>query len=69
MAEALLRHRVGGRFESCSAGAHPSTVNPLTIKALEEVGIDAGLLWSKGLDEFLGKVQLDYVITVCDHAA
>ena len=72
MAEAFLRQRVGGagdRFESCSAGTEPSVVNPLTIKALEQVGIDSTPLWSKGLDEFLGKVRLDYVITVCDNAA
>ena len=69
MAEALLRKRAGDRFESCSAGTQPSVVNPLTIKALDQVGIDPGSLWSKGLDEFLGKVRLDYVITLCDNAA
>lgn len=69
MAEALLREQAGDRFESCSAGTRPSTVNPMTIKALEQIGIDPSLLRSKGLAEFLGKVRLDFVITVCDNAA
>ena len=40
MAEGLLRALAGERFEVFSAGAKPSTVNPLAIQAMDERGID-----------------------------
>jgi arsenate reductase (thioredoxin) len=68
MAEGLIRHLSGGRYEVHSAGTHPTTVNPLAIKAMEEIGIDISDQWSKSVDEFRGE-EFDYVITVCDNAA
>ena len=41
MAEALLRHHGGDRFEVHSAGTEPKGVNPLTLRILAEAGIDA----------------------------
>jgi arsenate reductase len=67
MAEALLRRHGGGRFEVYSAGTIPRGVNPLTMRVLEEAGIDASFARSKSVNEFLGQ-QFDYVITVCDQA-
>ena len=67
MAEGILRHLAGDRFEIFSAGTHPSKVNPLAIKALEELHIDISDHTSKSLDQFLGQ-PFDYVITVCDNA-
>lgn len=67
MAEALLRHRSGARFDVFSAGTHPKSVNPLALRALAEVGIDASPAGSKSVDEFAGQ-PFDYVITVCDEA-
>jgi arsenate reductase len=67
MAEALLRHHGGDDFEVFSAGTEPRGVNPLTLRVLEESGLDAGWARSKSVNEFLGQ-RFDYVITVCDEA-
>ena len=67
MAEALLRHDAGDRFEVVSAGVTPRPVNPLTIAALASVGIDISEAKSKPVGSFLGR-RFDYVITLCDRA-
>ena len=67
MAEALLRHHGGDRFEVHSAGTEPKGVNPLTLKILAEAGIDASFAHSKSVNEFLDQ-RFDYVVTVCDQA-
>ena len=67
MAEGLLRHIAGDRFEVFSAGTKPVGLNPNAVTAMSEVGIDIGGHWSKPVDEFAGQ-QFDYVITVCDNA-
>ena len=69
LAEALLRHRAGDRYHACSAGVQPGRVHPLTIRVLEEVGIDATNLKSKGLDAVLGKANVQTAIVVCAQAA
>jgi arsenate reductase (thioredoxin) len=67
MAEGLLRHDGGGRFEVFSAGVSPSRVRPEAIEAMREVGIDISGQRSKSVEEFAGQA-FDYVITVCDNA-
>ena len=67
MAEALLRHHGGDRFEVFSAGTEPKGVNPRTLRILAEAGIDASFARSKSVTEFLGQ-SFDYVVTVCDQA-
>ena len=67
MAEAILSHLGGPGFEVHSAGTHPGIVNPLTIRALSEIGIDWSDARSKSVTEFLDQ-PFDYVITVCDQA-
>jgi arsenate reductase len=67
MAEALLRHHGGERFEVHSAGTEPKGVNPLTLRVLGEAGMDASFARSKSVTEFLGQT-FDYVVTVCDQA-
>lgn len=67
MAEGLLRHDGGGRFEVHSAGTHPSHVRPHAIEAMREVGIDISGHRSKSVEELVGR-EFDYVITVCDNA-
>lgn len=68
MAEGLLRHLAGERFEVFSAGTRATSVNPHAIRAMAERGIDISHHRSKHLNEFLGQ-PFDYVITVCDAAA
>jgi arsenate reductase len=67
MAEGLLRHDAGDRFEVESAGVEPSHVRPQAIAVMREIGIDISGQRSKSVDEFAGQ-QFDYVITVCDNA-
>jgi len=67
LGEALLRHLGGDRVEACSAGTHPGTVNPLSLRVLEEAAISTKGLRSKSVNEYLGQ-RFDYVITVCDDA-
>lgn len=67
MAEGLLRHDAGQRFEAESAGTKASFVRPEAITVMQEVGIDITGHRSKNVDEFAGQ-RFDYVITVCDNA-
>jgi arsenate reductase len=67
MAEGLLRHDGGARFDVQSAGTHPSSVREEAIRAMAEVGIDISAHRSKSVDEFISE-EFDYVITVCDNA-
>jgi arsenate reductase len=67
MAEGLLRHEAGDRFEVFSAGTHPSLVRPEAIAVMNEIGVDISGHRSKSIDEFKSK-DLDTVITVCDNA-
>jgi arsenate reductase (thioredoxin) len=68
MAEGLLRHIAGRSMHVSSAGAQPSVVNPLAIRAMAERGLDISAQRSKSVTEFFDQ-PFDYVITVCDHAA
>ena len=67
MAETILRQVGGDRFEVHSAGTEPRGINPLTLRALAEAGIDASGVRSKSVTEYLGE-GFEYVITVCDQA-
>jgi thioredoxin type arsenate reductase len=67
MAEGLLRHDAGERFDVESAGTKASSVRPEAITAMRELGIDISGQRSKNVDEFEGQ-RFDYVITVCDNA-
>ena len=67
MAEGLLRHAAGDRFEVQSAGISPSSVRPEAIEAMNEISIDISKHRSKSVDEFAGQ-DFDYIITVCDNA-
>lgn len=67
MAEGLLRHDAGDRFEVDSAGTRPSRVRPEAIAVMRELGIDLSGHRSKNVDEFRDR-GFDYVLTVCDNA-
>ncbi|HWB00790.1 MAG TPA: arsenate reductase ArsC [Pirellulales bacterium] len=68
MGEALLRHKAGDRFEAHSAGLEPKGVNPLTVRVLDEIGIDTSSLRSKGVEEYLGRLPVQYLFVVCNDA-
>jgi arsenate reductase len=65
MAEGLLRHFYGDRFEVFSAGAIPTRVNPFAIKVMDEIRIDISKHRSKSIEEFRGK-DVDIVVSVCE---
>ena len=67
MAEGLLRHLAGERFEAMSAGTEATRVRSLAIRAMDEIGVDISEQESKTLDRYLQE-PVDYVITVCDDA-
>lgn len=67
MAEGWLRYLAGDHFEVFSAGTHPVGLNPGSVEAMAEVGIDIAGHRSKGVGELAGQA-FDYVVTVCDRA-
>lgn len=67
MAEGLLRHDGGQRFEVASAGVNPSEVRLEAIESMREIDIDISSHRSKSADEFVGH-DFDFIITVCDNA-
>jgi len=68
MAEALLRHYAGDRFDVYSAGLEPKGINPYTVRVMQEIGLDLAFQYSKDVTEYLGRVNFGYVITVCSNA-
>jgi arsenate reductase len=68
MAEGLLRHLGGDRFEAYSAGTEATHVRPLAIEDMKELDIDISGQQSKTLDRYIGD-SFEKVITVCDTAA
>jgi protein-tyrosine-phosphatase/DNA-binding transcriptional ArsR family regulator len=69
IAEALLRHRTGGRVEAVSAGTRPAPrLNPLAVRALRDgFGVDIAGQDPRHLDSVAGR-RFDYVISLCDKA-
>jgi arsenate reductase len=68
MAEAFLVKYGGDRFEVHSAGLEPRGIHPLTVQAMNEVGIDLNGQRSKDVMEYVGRKHFGYLITVCSHA-
>lgn len=69
MAEALLNHLGGGRFEAESAGFEPGVLNPVVVEALKELGLDISKNKTKSVfDLFKQGRRYDYVVTVCDES-
>ena len=72
MAESLLNHWGRGGFRGFSAGSFPKgAVHPRAIKLLAALDLPTGGLSSKSWDMFArpGAPVMDFVFTVCDHAA
>ncbi len=67
MAEGLLRHLAGDRFEVMSAGTEATFVRPEAISVMAELGIDISGQESETLDRYLDE-PFDHVVTVCDDA-
>ena len=69
MAEGLLRHIAGDRFEVMSAGLEPKEkVHPLALEVMRELGIDIADQKPKTVDVYLGRVPVHFLIVVCNRA-
>jgi arsenate reductase len=72
MAEAILNRRGQPAFTAYSAGSHPAgRVRPEALAQLDAARLPTGGLRSKSWDEYAapGAPQMNFVFTVCDHAA
>jgi arsenate reductase len=67
MAEGFVNALYSDRYLAFSAGTEPSTVSPYAVRVMLEIGIDISDHRSKSVDQFIDQ-DLDYVVTVCDHA-
>jgi len=69
MAESLINHDLGERWQAYSAGTKPAGyVHPLAIQVMSELDIDISHNRSKSTAEFR-PTKIDLVVTVCDDAA
>ena len=64
MAEGLAKAILGSNVEVYSAGSKPSTLNPLAVEVLKEIGIDISNQYSKSVEDLSIKT-FDYIITLC----
>jgi arsenate reductase len=72
MAEAIMNEKGRPNFVAYSAGSHPAgKIRLEALRELEAAHLPTSGLRSKSWDEFArpGAPQLDFVFTVCDHAA
>ena len=70
MAEALLNHFYGERFQAESAGLEPGKLNPMAVAAMADLGIDISQKATRDVfDLYKAGKTYQYVITVCDEAS
>jgi arsenate reductase len=68
VAEGLLKHLYGERYEVFSAGSNPTQINPFAINVMAEIGIDISKQASKSIEEFQNK-EIDLVVSVCQSSS
>lgn len=70
MAEAFLHALAGDRFEAQSGGIEPGKLNPIVVRAMQEIGIDISSREAKSVASLMTQsASFDYVITVCDETS
>lgn len=65
IAEALLRHHAGDRYNVFSAGMKSTEIHPLAFQVLEEKGIDTTGLISQSIKEYMGRHDIEHAVIVC----
>ncbi len=69
MAEALLRHLAGDRFDADSAGIEPGQLNPIVVEVMREIGLDVSQNVPKSVQSLIDQGRsFDYIVTVCDES-
>lgn len=70
MAAAWINHLFGDRVEAESAGLQPGVLNPLAVRAMQEVGIDISGAQTRDVFEVVRSGHpFSHVVTVCDGAS
>lgn len=70
MAEGLLNSMCDGAFIAESAGIEPGVLNPLSVDAMKEIGIDISHKGTQSVfDVFKSGRLYSYVVTVCDETS
>lgn len=64
MAEGIARSLAPAGVRISSGGSAPSRLNPLAVKALDEIGIDIRSQYSKSVDD-IPPDGVDAVVTLC----
>lgn len=64
MAEGLARHLLHDQLEVQSAGSRATSVNPLAVEAMAEIGIDIRHHKSRSVTE-VDTSKLDLIISLC----
>lgn len=68
IAEALVNHFLGDRWEAESAGTDPAGhVHPLAVRVLREWNVAIATLRSKSVGEVSGRAY-DFAVTLCEEA-
>ena len=67
MAEALLRSLAGDRVETASAGLTAEGVHPLSMRVMDEMGLDISHQQSRSVDD-LDRRTWDVIVTLCQPA-
>ncbi|MFC1478973.1 arsenate reductase ArsC [Planctomycetota bacterium] len=67
MAEGFARYFWGDSYDVFSAGIEKHGLNPSAVEVMGEAGVDISGHTCKTVAE-LGKIEFDYVVTVCDSA-
>ncbi len=68
MAEGLLRHVYGDKYDVFSAGTSPTQINPHAVAVMAEIGADISRQYSKSIDDFK-ETEIDLAISVCQSSA
>jgi MIP family channel proteins len=66
IAEGLLRVHGQGAYQVFSAGIHPTSVHPLAVEVMKEIGIDISTHRAKWIEEIAPEPPMDLVITISD---
>ena len=67
MAEGILKSLYNSKYEVYSAGIQPTSINPIAIKVMNEIGTDISKQKSKNIEKYREQL-FDIVVTVCDNA-
>ncbi len=64
MAEGIANHFFGDILSAKSGGTRPSSVNPIAVKVMAEIGIDISKNKSKHINQFI-EDEFDFTVSLC----